>query len=214
MNDLWKSSKSSSLVLILTGLVGVCVLAFAYHQHHFTEILSGVIGGLTIILGIVTAEWLRTAREDSEANVSRLHTLQLNYYPLILNPDFLLGDETVPLIKEQTKTFYDVNYNLLLLATKTRWPQPNAKKIRLQALSLRAKNLAMFRDAVENRHLWSAEKRHGLQIEMNELADTVFTRRKRDVEIAREIYYKSRETEPREGMSMVWLMQAERENRK
>ena len=161
---------------------------------------------------MVTAEWLRAAREDSEANISRLHTLQVNYFPLILNPDFLLGDETVPLIKEQTKIFYDVTYNLELLATKTRWPQPNAKQIRSKSLSLRAKNMAMFRDAVEHGYLWSAEKRHGLQMEMNALADAVFAVRKKDLDMAKEIYYKSRETEPREGMSIAWLMQIERES--
>ena len=80
MNDFWKSSKSTALILAITGFVGICVLAFAYHLRHYTEILSGVIGGLTIILGMVTAEWLRSAREDSEANVSRLHILQLNFY--------------------------------------------------------------------------------------------------------------------------------------
>ena len=212
MKDFWGSSKSTALTLALTGFVGICVLIFAYHLHHYTEILNGVISGLTIILGMVTAEWLRSAREDSAANVSRLHTLQLNYYSLVLNPEFLLEDDTLSLrFQEQIKMFYDIGYQLDLLATKTRWLQPNAKKIRLQSLLLNAKSTAMFRDAVENRHLWSVEERHGLQLEMLALAEIALSAGKKESDLSMDMYLKSRKTEPREGMSLVWLKQAERE---
>lgn len=211
MNDFWKSSKSTALILAITGFVGICVLAFAYHLRHYTEILSGVIGGLTIILGMVTAEWLRSAREDSEANVSRLHTLQLNFWSLTLNPELNLEDSLSPRFQQQMKTFWDVQYQLHLLAVKTRWPQPNAKRIRLESLLLEAKLTAMFRDAVENDHLWNAAKRHKLQEEMIELYSLILPGGKKDEALLTETYLKSRETEVREGMSMVWLKQAERE---
>ena len=68
MTSFWKFSKSTGLTLAITGIVGICVLVFAYHLHHYTEILSGVIGGLTIILGMVTAEWLRSSREEAAEN--------------------------------------------------------------------------------------------------------------------------------------------------
>ena len=211
MNDFWKSSKSTALTLALTGFAGICVLAFAYHLHHYTEILSGVIGGLTIILGMVTAEWLRSAREDSESNVSRLHILQLNFYSLVLNPNFLLDDLFSPRHLEQMEKHWEVQYQLHLLAVKTRWPQPNAKRIRLRSMLLLAKLAAMLRDAVENEHLWSAEKRHALQNEFLELTRLILPTGKKVEALLEEMYLKSRETEVREGMSMVWIKQAERE---
>ena len=211
MNDFWKSSKSTALTLALTGLAGVSVLAFAYHLRHYTEILSGVIGGLTIILGMVTAEWLRSAREDAEANVSRLHTLQLNFYSLVLHHDFSLEDSLSPRVQQKIEKFWEVQYQLHLLAVKTRWPQPNAKRIRLQSLLLEAKLVAMFRDAFENDHLWSAEKRHKLQEEFLELWYLILPGGKKVEDLFNETYLMSRETEVREGMSMVWLKQTERE---
>jgi len=211
MNDFWKSSKSTALILALTGFAGICVLAFAYHLRHYTEILSGVIGGLTIILGMVTAEWLRSAREDSEANVSRLHTLYLNFFSLTLNFELNLEDSLSPRFQQQMKILWDVQYQLRLLAVKTRWPQPNANRIRLKSLLLEAKLIAMFRDAVENDHLWNAEKRHKLQEEMIELWSLILPGGKKVEALSTEMYLKSRETEVREGMSMVWLKQAERE---
>ena len=69
MFDFWKFSKRTALTLMATTLAGAFGLVFAYHLHHYTEILSGVIGGLTIILGMVVAEWLRSSREQAEKTI-------------------------------------------------------------------------------------------------------------------------------------------------
>ncbi len=212
MTEFWKFSKSTVLTLVITGVVGTCVLAFAYHLRHYTEILSGVIGGLTIILGMVTAEWLRSAREEAAVNELRRHNLMVNIQWHFFNAEFFLEGPFTPESEERFKTYSDMRHQLNLLAIRTRWPQPNAKRIRQQAIPLAAKWDAMARDAMQNGHLWSAQKRYELYIEAVDLLDLILGGGKKVEALYNEIYLKSRETAPRKGMPMHWLRQEERES--
>ena len=205
MTSFWKFSKSTGLTLAITGIVGICVLVFAYHLHHYTEILSGVIGGLTIILGMVTAEWLRSSREEAAENEVRRHHIMLNIQWHFFNGPITAENE------ERFKTYSDMRHHLNVLGIRTRWPQPNAREIRKQAISLAAKWDAMVRDAAQNGHLWSAEKRYYLYIEAVDFLDLILGGGKRVEDLYNQILSESRETTPRKGMPLHWLHQAERE---
>lgn len=213
MNDLWKSSKSTSLTLLVTSMAGILILAFAYHLHHYTEILSGVIGGLTIILGMVTAEWLRSTRDEAEATERRLRSIAVNFRSVVFNVEYLLTDPSAPLHQEKEIALRELFYELSQVARKTRWPQSNAKEIRRQALEVLTGLSAMIQDATENEHIWSVEKRFGLGLEAVHLLNNIVDGTK-EAALQMEMSKKKRETEPRQGMSMQWLRQAERERHK
>ena len=165
MMESWKFSKGLLLTAFSTGLIWFLVLGFAYRQHRSSEILTGVIGGLTIILGMITAEWLRSCREQVEVTrrkhrelISVIDTFLYNFEEAMQNP----------YSKEQSHHFEEFNqiYSALeSLIRTTRWPQPNAEKIRDAARILYAKLTALNRDAWENGHIWSLEKRLTLALE-------------------------------------------------
>lgn len=207
----WKFSKSTLFTLIFTGLVGIFVLAFAYHLRHYTEILSGVIGGLTIILGMVTAEWLRSTREQATATELGLYNLMTKFQLAIFNIAVIMDGSLSYENKGEYTLLMDVQYQLQILATKTRWPQPNAKVIREMAHDVGLKVGAMMRDAVENDHIWSTEKRYQLNTEFLSLLFLVFGHGKDQLYSDTQAQLKFRETEPRLGMTTPWRRQAERE---
>ena len=215
MNDLWKTSKSTVLTLAITVIAGISVLAFAYHLRHYTEILSGVIGGLTIILGMVTAEWLRSAREDAEEAEQRLRNLTSNFYFLMMDTSFLLENPYEPRARERRTMLYEVIHELNYLCLKTRWPQVNAKKIRSAALELLAGVLAMIQDADHKEHLWSTEKRFALAEEEADLIDLMVAGTKKEDAWIRKMILQKRETKSeKNGMNIHWLRQAELERQR
>jgi len=124
MNDLWKFSKSTALILALTGFVGICVLTFAYHLHHYTEILTGVIGGLTIILGMVTAEWLRSAREAVVSVRSSIASLVTRFSVVVYNAEFMLDDPYSKAHREEYIASQEVMYELKYLQ-----PRPDGQRL-------------------------------------------------------------------------------------
>ncbi len=214
MFNSWRFSKSTSLTLAVTTAAGAFVLAFAYHLHHYTEILSGVIGGLTIILGMVTAEWLRSTSEASEETWLHLRNLAVNFSSVIFNPEFLLTDPSSIEYRDQWKTMMEVFADLTHLTIKTRWPQPNAKDVRRRALEVVGALNAMVGDAFQNEHLWSVEKRYQLLLEADALFFAFEAVSKKEEQIYLNARSKWRETEQREGMGMQWLKQAERERQR
>ena len=213
MTRLWKNSKSSVLTLVITAVAGACVLAFAYHLRHYSEILSGVIGGLTIILGMVTAEWLRSTSEASEETWLHLRNLSVNFSSVIFNPEFLLTDPSSIEYRDQWKTMMEVFADLTHLTIKTRWPQPNAKDVRRRSLEVVGALNAMVGDAFQNEHLWSVEKRYQLLQEADALFFAFDAVSKKEEKIFLNAHAKWRETERREGMGMQWMKQAERERK-
>ena len=212
MNSLWKFSKSSALVLALTSFVGICVLIFAYRLHHYTEILSGVIGGLTIILGMVTAEWLRSAREAAVLVRSSSASLSTKFTMVIYNAEFLLNDPYSKNHREEFTASQEVLHELNMLAIQTRWPTPNAKEIRRKANDLVIQFYAMVRDALENEHLWSAQRRFKFIQDFFVLLRLLQGLSKTQLDAKLEVdqkYLSYRETEVRDGMTAPWRRQAE-----
>ena len=92
MNVSWKFAKGTYLTLLLVGGTGIAVLLFAYHQKRYSEILTGVIGGTTIILGMVTAEWLRDSREQVERTRKLFAIILSNIVQFLYNAEFLLAE--------------------------------------------------------------------------------------------------------------------------
>jgi len=159
MLQMWKFSKGIFLTILVTTMLSFLVLGYAYRQHRSSEILTGVIAGLTIILGMITAEWLRSAREQVEATRKRGIDLSTHLERFLYNFEEYMQD---PLSHEQSHHADDhvhVITSLGLLARTTRWPQPNAKKIREIARELHAKVMALREDAVENGYIWSLDER-------------------------------------------------------
>ena len=140
-------------------MLSFLVLGYAYRQQRSSEILTGVIAGLTIILGMLTAEWLRASREQVE--VTRMRGVDLNNYlqTYLYNFEEYMQD---PLSHENSHHREDetnVINSLGLLARTTRWPQPNAKKIRETASEMLGKAAALHFDAFENGYIWSVDER-------------------------------------------------------
>lgn len=210
MTNIWKFSKSTSLTLSITGLAGILVLAFAYHLRHYTEILSGVIGGLTIILGMVIAEWLRSTREQAGTALIRFHNLASNAQSLVFNPQYLLEDALSSENKDELQTSIDFDFELGWFELFYRWPQPNAREVRALAYELRLKLFAMQRDAIENGHLWSTEKRYQLSADFSSLFVLLVGEHTAGDEFW-ENSLKYRDTELRPGMPISWRRQAVRE---
>ena len=127
MTNIWKFSKCTSLTLGVTSVVGILVLTFAYHLRHYTEILSGVIGGLTIILGMVTAEWLRSTREQPETILARFLDLASNAHLALLNSPYLLEESLSSDFKDQFRATIDIDFELGWFELFYRWAQPNAR---------------------------------------------------------------------------------------
>lgn len=69
------------------------LLGFAYQRHRSSEILTGVIGGLTIILGMITAGWLRASREQIELTRSRFFELLTHLERYLYNFDEYMRDQ-------------------------------------------------------------------------------------------------------------------------
>ena len=198
--ELWKFSKGLLLTVFMMGLISFLVLGFAYQQNRSSEILTGVIGGLTIILGMITAEWLRSSREQVEVTRSRYCELISVIETFLYNFEETMQN---PYSKEQShhhEEFNHIYFALESLIQKTRWPQPNAGKIRDAALILFAKLDALNEDAWENGHIWSLEKRLTLAREALLIGRLIWMRTAEDI-VAYEVEVgKYRESPKNDGL--------------
>ena len=200
----WKFSKGLLLTALITVLIWFLVLGFAYQQNRSSEILTGVIGGLTIILGMITAEWLRSCREQVE--VTRIRHMEM----LHVIDQFLYNFEEAaqnPYSKEQSHHIEEANRissALSSLIQTTRWPQPNAGKIRDAALILSAKLTALGRDAWENGHIWNLEKRLTLAHEAFLIGRLIWMRTAEEVVDYEVEVDKFRESPKNDGLPFRW----------
>lgn len=87
MLEIWKFPKGIPLTALATATIWFLVLGFAYRQHRSSEILTGVIGGLTIILGKIRAAWLRSSREQVEVTRDRFFELMTHLERYLYNFD-------------------------------------------------------------------------------------------------------------------------------
>lgn len=205
MFDSWKFSKGNYLTLGLTVLSLLLVVGYAQSQHRSSEILTGVIGGLTIILGMITAEWLRSAREQVELTRKRLQDLSSHFERFLYNFDEYMEDQFSHTRSQHVDDFMHVVNSLSLLSETTRWPQPNAVKIRKLATEVIAKIRALREDADENGYIWSLEERMILAAYLPRFFPLVWDRRQeqQDQMVERVLAY--RKTPPKEGIPNMYM---------
>ena len=204
MLETWKFSKGILLTCLVTSVFWFLVLTYAWSQHRSSEILTGVIGGLTVILGMLTAEWLRSSREQVELTRARYFEMFSLFQKFLYNYDGFMQDQ---FSAEQSRHFEDFNRifpTLALLMRTTRWPQPNAKKIREAALELGAKLGALQNDAHENGHIWSLEKRMALVLELKQISPLIWARKPKEDDEFKERSDKYRESPKNEGFPFGW----------
>lgn len=158
------------------------LLGFAYQQHRSSEILTGVIGGLTIIFGMITAEWLRSSREQVELTRERYFELSSLLQNFLYNYHDFMQAPFSPEQSHQMENFNRIQITIGLIARTTRWPQPNAREIRERGLDLMAKLVALQSDAHENGHIWSLEKRMALFLELRQIAPLIWVRKPEEID--------------------------------
>ena len=120
MIDTWKFSKGILLTIFFTAAISFLVLGYAYRQHRSSEILTGVIAGLTIILGMITAEWLRSAREQVELTRTRFFVLANYLEGYLYNFGDFMQNQFSHAKAEHLEDFFRVNSSATLLARTTR----------------------------------------------------------------------------------------------
>ena len=180
------------------------VLGFAYQQHRSSEILTGVIGGLTIILGMITAEWLRSSREQVEVTRIRIHELLSLLQTYLYNFDDFMQDSFSKEQAHHIEELNRINISLISLMNTTRWPQPNAGKIRDAARILYAKLIALYFDAHENGHIWSLEKRMPLASEAFQISRLIWMRTAEEVVDFQSEIDNYRESPKNDGLPFRW----------
>ena len=204
MFDSWKFSKGNYLTITLTALSGFLVISYAHSQHRSSEILTGVIGGLTIILGMLTAEWLRSAREQVELTRTRFHELLAHFERYLYNFDEYMEDQFSHEKSRHLDDFVHVMTSLIFLSRTTRWPQPNARKIREVAGELYAKMSALQTDADENGCIWILEERMTLAADLQKFSPLIWGRKPGQLDDQMERMLKYRKSSHNEGIPDAW----------
>lgn len=130
-------------------------------------LLSGLVSGLTILLGVLVADWLKRLRdriEDSRRRASVILVILadlMDYLAFhLLEGGYQEGVERSRDEKEFTDYFNEIIKEIETLAEVPRWPQQNAKQIREAAHHLiicilantyhcRAKKILLQRENIE-----------------------------------------------------------------
>jgi len=178
MMESWKFSKGLLLSWSGTSIVSFLVLGYAWSQHRSSEILTGIIGGLTVILGMLTAEWLRTAREQVELSRMRLQELMSHLDTVLHNFEDYFKDPYSEVGSRHLADYNHVIASLIRLSRTTGWPQPNAREIRSTSRDLLARMNALVRDAEENRYVWNLEERLEIALASKELIRLIWAHEK------------------------------------
>ena len=207
MNASWKFAKGTYLTLFVIGVTGIAVLLFAYHQKRYSEILTGIIGGTTIILGMVTAEWLRDSREQVERTKKQFDIILSNFKQVLYNAEFLLDEPYSEKYSVEYARLINIRTALFTLSSATKWPQPNARKIREVAGELEVQIFALYSDAVDSGYLWSVEKRYQLISESEKILGLILGVKNLETSYAHfiKLTEKYRETPINSGFSHAWI---------
>jgi len=204
MFDSWKYSKGSYLVIIFAAGFGTLILGIAFYLKNFSEILTGVIGGLTIILGMLTAEWLRSSRQQIEETRTSFRNLVVNLERLLYSYDEFATDQYSPDHYIYWDQYERCGLALLWLRGSVRWPQPNAKKIRILAQELNLRFEAMFADATENDYTWTIGERFELLVVMRQFAPLIWPRTSDQDNEVRIRFQGYRKTPQNNGLLPAW----------
>lgn len=204
MLQTWKFSKGILLTVLITAMLSFLVLGYGYRQQRASEILTGVMAGLTIILGMLTAEWLRASREQVE--VTRMRGLDLMTYleRYLYNFEEYMQEPFSHENSHHGEDLTKVANSLGLLARTTRWPQPNAKKIREIANETHIKLVALYSDAFENGYIWSVDERRQVIKDFRPFWSLMWDRSPQaDSDVTARIE-KYRKTQRNEGTPFAW----------
>lgn len=147
--------------------------------------VSGLVSGLTILLGVITADWLRRLRDrinytrrilpDIEKNLLKF----INYSERnILSDRAEIGSEKYLVESQASEVFYLLKKELRDLSDTPRWPQRNAKRAREVANNLRICVIANALHCEINQVLLHKENAEELSQRMLTLGGT--TRSKKD----------------------------------
>ena len=205
MLNSWKFSKGILLTSLVTSIIWSLVLVYARSQHRSSEILTGVIGGLTVILGMLTAEWLRTAREQVELTRIRFEELMTHLEKVLYNFDDFMHDQFSEVGSRHWNDYNHVISALIRLSRTTRWPQPNAIEIRKEARDILAKMRALAMDAEENDHIWNLEERLEIHLESRELHRLIWANEREESDDFESLINKYRKTSPSSGIPVTWV---------
>lgn len=174
MIDSWRYSKSTYLAAFFTLVGGLLIFGLALHSHRYSEVLGGVIGGITIIFGMITAEWLRSSREIVETTQNRYEELLNVFEPLLFNFELFSKSPFSESQKTNLKNFVSSGSLIRKLSRSTRWPQPNARQIRQEFWEFGIKWGALIGDAFENDYVWSVEDRWELVDELEKYGPMIW----------------------------------------
>ena len=205
MLETWKFSKGILLTCLMTSAIWSLVLAYAWSQNRSTEILTGVIGGLTVILGMLTAEWLRTAREQVDLTRMRYEELMSHLEKVLYNFDEFVRDQFSEVGSRHWDDYNHVISSLISLSSTTRWPQPNAIGIRKTARDMLARMRALARDAEENDHIWSIEERLEILVESGELAGLIWAHETEEINNFESLITNHRKTPSNADIHVTWV---------
>ena len=204
MLEMWKFSKGILLTVLFTAAASFLVLGYAYREHRSSEILTGVIAGLTIILGMIAAEWLRSAREQVELTRIRFFDLISHLERFLYNFDEFMEDQFSHDKARHMDDYLHVVASMAMLTRTTRWPQPNAKKIREAGFDFSAKIQALLGDAEENTLIWSLEDRMQIAFDLSKIAPLIWARKPEKSEVMRASAAKYRKSPSNEGVPDSW----------
>lgn len=199
MMESWKFSKGLLLSWLGTSIISFLVLGYAWSQHRSSEILTGVIGGLTVILGMLTAEWLRTAREQVELSRMRLLELMSHLNKVLHNFEEYFKDPYSEVGSRHLNDYNHVIASLRRLSRTTGWPQPNAIEIRSVSRDLLARMNALLRDAEENKYVWNLEERLEISLASKELIRLIWAHEKEERDDFESLVNMYRKTDPTSG---------------
>jgi hypothetical protein len=109
------------------------------------SLLSGLVSGMTILLGVITADWLKRLRDRAEYTrriASDISQSILSYVDFLTNHLLeTFGNSTESRMSQDEKQLWDTYFFLVKelreLSESPKWPQRNAKGIREAALALR-----------------------------------------------------------------------------
>ncbi len=123
---------------------------------------------------MITAEWLRSSRQQIEDARARYLVLVHNLDRFLYSYDEFTDDIYATEHDAQWDQFIECLAAITLLGRSTRWPQPNARRIRAVAQDLLSRFEAMNADVSENGYVWSIEERHELLTVMHKFAPLIW----------------------------------------
>ena len=140
-------------------------------------LLTGLVSGLTILLGVITADWLKRLRD--RINYTRRITTDITHS--MLNYIEYLGSQLIPHIefgisfsRSQVENELIENFNFLSIELRDlseipRWPQRNARRIRQAARDFRLCVFANYYHCWNHQvllHEENAEELHRLELDL------------------------------------------------